>query len=136
MQAADAYRLIETTAVARLATLRPDGSPHVVPIVFAVLGSRLVTAIDGKPKRPGRQIRIENIRADPRVSFLADHYDDDWSRLWWVRVDGLADVVDRGPEFDQAIAALAGRYPQYQKVSLPGPVILIDPIRVVGWAGA
>jgi PPOX class probable F420-dependent enzyme len=130
---ADAYRLIESVPVARLATVRADGSPHLVPIVFAIDGFRLITAIDGKPKRSGSQTRVENIRAEPRVSFLADHYDDDWSRLWWVRVDGRAAVIDQGPEFSRAIAALSSRYVQYQKVSLPGPVILIDPVRVVGW---
>ncbi|MEX0699432.1 MAG: TIGR03668 family PPOX class F420-dependent oxidoreductase [Acidimicrobiia bacterium] len=133
MNEAEAYRLIGSVPVARLATVRADGSPHLVPIVFALDGFRLITAIDGKPKRSGSQTRVENIRAEPRVSFLADHYDDDWSRLWWVRVDGLADVIDQGPEFGRAIAALSSRYVQYQKVSLPGPVILIDPVRVVGW---
>lgn len=134
MNKADAYRLIESEPVARLATVRANGSPHLVPIVFAIDGSRLITAIDGKPKRPGSQTRVENIRAEPRVSFLADHYDDDWAKLWWVRVDGRAAVIDRGPDFSWAIAALTSRYSQYQKVSVPGPVILIDPVRVVGWA--
>lgn len=136
MQAAEAYRLIETVPIARLATLRADGWPHLVPIVFAIAGSRLVTAIDGKPKRSGSPARIANLKTDPRVSFLADRYDDDWSRLWWVRVDGHASVVDRGPDFSQALASLISRYPQYREVSLPGPVILIDPVRVVGWTAS
>jgi PPOX class probable F420-dependent enzyme len=136
MQAAEAYRLIETVAVARLATLRADGSPHLVPIVFAIVGSRLVTAIDGKPKRSDSPTRIANVKADPRVSFLADRYDDDWSRLWWVRVDGHASVVDQGPDFSQARTSLMSRYPQYREVGLPGPVILIDPVRVVGWTAS
>ena len=78
--------------VARLATVTPDGPPHLVPIVFAVAESTVYTAVDGKPKTSQRLRRLANIEANPRVSILVDHYDDDWSQLWWVRADGIATI--------------------------------------------
>jgi PPOX class probable F420-dependent enzyme len=83
-----------------LATVTPDGSPHAVPITFALDHDVIVTAVDHKPKRTTDLQRLRNIGANPRVAVLADHYDDDWSALWWVRADGTAQVVggdDRGP---------------------------------------
>ncbi|MBI3692389.1 MAG: pyridoxamine 5'-phosphate oxidase family protein, partial [Mycolicibacterium aromaticivorans] len=68
-----------TATVARLATVTPDGPPHVVPIVFAVAESTIYTAVDGKPKTTQRLRRLANIEANPRVSILVDHYEDDWS---------------------------------------------------------
>lgn len=133
MKAAKALGLIETVPVAVLATLRDDGSPHLVPIVFAVSRERIVTAIDAKRKRSNTQRRIQNIHADPRVSFLAQHYDDDWSRLWWVRIDGRAEVHYDGTEYTEALAALRRRYEQYAATALEGPVIVIDPVRFVSW---
>jgi len=86
--------LFTGASVARLATVRPDGRPHLVPIVFAVAGDVIVTAVDEvKPKRTRALARLANIAAEPRVSVLADHYDEDWTRLWWVRADGTATVV-------------------------------------------
>ena len=75
--------------VAHLATVTPDGRPHVVPIVFALDSEVLYTAVDGKPKSPARLQRLANIEANPKVSILVDHYADDWSQLWWVRADGV-----------------------------------------------
>jgi PPOX class probable F420-dependent enzyme len=112
--------------VARLATVRPDGSPHLVPVVFALDGSTVVFAVDDKPKVTRELQRLANIRADPRVSVLVDHYDEDWPALWWVRADGRARVVDAGPALDRAVALLAEKYSQYAAGPPPGPAVLID----------
>ena len=84
MFATEAGRLFAAAPVARLATVGPDGCPHLVPVVFAVDGDVVYTAVDGKPKVSLRLRRLANIAARPQVSLLVDHYDDDWSRLWWV----------------------------------------------------
>jgi PPOX class probable F420-dependent enzyme len=112
--------------VARLATVRPDGSPHLVPIVFALDGSTVVFAVDDKPKATRELQRLANIRADPRVSVLVDHYDEDWPAVWWVRADGRARVVDAGPALERVVALLAEKYPQYAASPPPGPAVLID----------
>ncbi len=111
--------------VARLATVTPDGRPHVVPIVFALDGEVVYTAVDGKPKSSARLQRLANIEANPRVSILVDHYADDWSQLWWVRADGVATVVSDGPECARGLEMLRAKYPQYEHVSLDGPVIAV-----------
>jgi PPOX class probable F420-dependent enzyme len=112
--------------VARLATVRPDGSPHIVPVVFALDGATIAFAVDDKPKSTRELQRLVNIRAEPRVSVLVDHYDEDWAAVWWVRVDGRARVVDAGPALDHAMALLAEKYPQYVADPPPGPTVLID----------
>jgi PPOX class probable F420-dependent enzyme len=123
----DAARLFATARVARLATVDPAGRPHIVPIVFAVSGGTIYTAVDAKPKRHARLRRLANIAAEPRVAVLADHYDEDWSALWWVRADGEARLVDAGSdEARRAIELLVERYPQYRLSPPPGPVIAID----------
>jgi PPOX class probable F420-dependent enzyme len=120
--------------VARLATVGPDGAPHVVPITFAVLGATIVHAVDHKPKRTRALRRLANITAHPAVSVLADHYEDDWSALWWVRADGRARIIDAaGDEGAAAIAALTARYPQYRATPPAGPVVVVDVARWSGW---
>ena len=84
-----------------------------MPIVFAVDGEVIYTAVDGKPKSSVRLRRLANIEADPRVSILADHYADDWSQLWWVRADGIATVLADGPECERGLELLRAKYPQY-----------------------
>jgi PPOX class probable F420-dependent enzyme len=133
MKAAEAYRLIGSVPVATLATLRPDGSPHLVPIVFAVSGEKIITAIDSKPKQQVTMRRLLNLSRDPRVSILIHQYDHDWSRLWWVRIDGTARVLAEGDEYSRGLTALRDRYPQYQTTPLPGPVIVVEPTVVSGW---
>jgi len=123
--------------VARLATVRPDGAPHLVPVTFAVLGDVVATAVDHKPKRTRDLQRLANVAAEPRVSLLADHYDDDWERLWWVRADGAAAVVDVDVDVSAAapaIEALVARYPAYRDRPPEGPVILVTVERWTGWA--
>ncbi len=121
-------RLVDAR-VGRLATLSANGDPHVVPCCFAFDGERIVSAVDGKPKSTARLRRLDNVRAHPRASLLVDHYDEDWTALWWVRVDGDARVVDDA----SALALLRRKYPQYEDIALPGPVILIDGLRWRAW---
>ncbi len=119
--------------VARLATVTPDGRPHVVPIVFALDGEVVYTAVDGKPKSSARLQRLTNIEANPRVSILVDRYADDWSQLWWVRADGVATVVSDGPECARGLTLLRSKYPQYEQVSLEGPVIAVAVEKWASW---
>jgi PPOX class probable F420-dependent enzyme len=110
--------LLERWPVARLATLSADGRPHLVPIVFARRDGALWSPVDGKPKGGGELARVRNLRERPRVSVLLDHYDADWRRLWWLRVDGRARAVEGAPDAGDAelaavAAALRAKYPQY-----------------------
>jgi PPOX class probable F420-dependent enzyme len=123
-----------TAAVARLATVRPDGAPHIVPVCFAVAAGTIYTAVDGKPKRTPDLARLANIAAEPRVALLADHYDDDWTRLWWVRVDGTARRVTDAGERERALAALRTAYRQYAETPPRGAVIAVDRLRFSGWS--
>jgi PPOX class probable F420-dependent enzyme len=122
-----------SSPVARMGTIRPDGSLHLVPIVFAFDDEELVTAVDAKPKRSKALTRLSNIAGDPRVCVLIDHYQDDWNGLWWARLDGEARIVKTGPEFDRAIEALVDKYPQYQQDPPEGPVIRVRIGRVAAW---
>ena len=111
--------------VARLATVGEGGAPHLVPIVFALDGETVYHAVDHKPKRTRALQRLANAAAEPRVALLADAYDDaDWTRLWWVRADGRARILDPGAaeEERRALALLAGRYAQYRQRPPEGPV--------------
>lgn len=109
--------------VARLATLDADGRPHLVPIVFALAGDTVYTAVDEKPKRSRALRRIENARERPDVTVLVDRYDEDWTQLWWVRIRGRARVLDEGEEAAAALEALRAKYPQYRGEP-PGPPVL------------
>jgi PPOX class probable F420-dependent enzyme len=121
--------------VARLATVGRDGAPHVVPITFAVVGATIVHAVDHKPKRTRALRRLENIAAHPAVSVLADHYDEDWGTLWWVRADGRAHIVEASSaDGATAIAALAERYAPYRDTPPEGPVVVVAVERWSGWA--
>src|SRR6185312_3328068 len=130
---AEARALFASARVARLATVRQDGSPHIVPVCFAFSGETIYTAVDHKPKQTAALARLRHIAAEPRVSLLADRYEDDWSRLWWVRVDGDASIADSAQEREAAAAALAATYPQYAERPPEGPVIAVRPHRFRGW---
>lgn len=125
--------LLDRIRVATLATVAADGRPHLVPVVFAWDQTDLVTAVDGKPKTGKVLARIDNITRDPRVTLLAHHYVEDWSSLWWVRVDGKASIESVGEDFMRALTALRDRYPQYGSVDLSGPVIRIGVERTTVW---
>jgi PPOX class probable F420-dependent enzyme len=122
--------------VARLATVTATGHPHVVPVTFAVDGDRIFTAVDAKPKTTTDLQRLRNLRANPAVALLADHYDDDWAVLWWVRADGLASVIDDQATMAEPIRLLVARYPQYADRPPAGPVIAIRVARWSGWSAS
>jgi PPOX class probable F420-dependent enzyme len=130
----DARARFETARVAYLATVGADGAPHVVPITFALDGDLIYTAVDAKPKRGTPLRRFANVASNPRVSVLADAYDDDWTRLWWARADGRASVVTDGGELERALSALRARYSQYAEVALAGPAMVIAVDRWSGWS--
>jgi PPOX class probable F420-dependent enzyme len=119
--------------VARLATTDPDGRPHLVPIVFVLEGDTLYSAVDRKPKRSRTLRRIENARARPDVTVLVDHYEPDWSRLWWIRLRGRARVLDDGRERERALALLTQKYPQYGTEPPDGAVLAVDVTEVREW---
>ena len=125
---------LTTARVARLATTDPDGRPHLVPIVFALDGDTLYSAVDRKRKRSSKLRRIENARARPDVTILVDHYDEDWSGLWWIRVRGRARVLDEGDERERALALLAEKYAQYRTEPPDGPVLAVDVTEIRDWS--
>ena len=124
--------------MARLATVTVDGAAHVVPCCFAVLDDgTIVSAVDGKPKSTTALHRLRNITSNPNVSLVADHYDDDWSQLWWVRVDGIARVVATvhdGDLYRVALDSLAAKYEQYQSMRPTGAVVAIAPTQWRSWS--
>ena len=154
LDAASARHRFAGVRVARLATASPDGRPHIVPFTFALSrapgpvqagpvqatpvqdspGDCIYSAVDAKPKTSTDLRRLRNIRANPRVAVLADYYEDDWGRLWWVRADGQAAILDDPAAMAPALALLAARYPQYRDQPPGGPVISIRVARWTGWA--
>ncbi|NJC68510.1 TIGR03668 family PPOX class F420-dependent oxidoreductase [Planosporangium thailandense] len=143
----EARRRFAEARVARLATADAEGRPHVVPIVFALAGDPLAdtpvshdtiySAVDAKPKQSRSLRRLANIVANPRVAVLVDHYEDDWTALWWVRADGTGRIIEADePEGRDAIARLAARYPQYRENPPAGPVVAIRVDRWKGWSAA
>ncbi len=129
----DAREEFARAQVACLATVSPEGAPHLVPVVFAVAHDTVYTAVDTKRKTTLRLRRLLNIAQNPHVCLLADHYADDWDRLWWVRADGIAEIHDRGEEMAAGYDLLRRKYPQYQRLSLTGPVITIAVSRWSSW---
>lgn len=133
MDEREARRRFMDARTARLATVRPDGAPHIVPIVFALEGERIFTVVDEKPKRTRDLQRLTNIRTEPRVSVLVDHYGEDWDELWWVRADGPARIARDGAELGRAIELIERKYPQERDRPPAGPAILIDVERWRYW---
>lgn len=129
----DAAAMFAESPVAMLATSGADGAPHIVPVVFAVHGDVVYTAVDAKRKSTRRLRRLANIESNPRVSLLVDHYDDDWSQLWWVRADGEAAIHYSGEEMASGYALLRKKYLQYQRIALDGPVVTIHVQRWSSW---
>lgn len=135
METAECRRRFAAADHAYLATVRPDGTPHLVPVVHDLTGDVLAFAVDAKPKRTSALQRLVNIRAEPRVCLLADCYADDWRHLWWVRADAVAAVLDAGqPAAAEALARLAQKYPPYRDTPPGGPVVLARVQRWTGWA--
>lgn len=126
--------LVQSARVARLATVSREGHPHLVPICFVLLGETVYTAVDQKPKRSGSLRRITNLRATGHASVLVDEYHEDWSTLWWVRLDGPGRVVDDPTEASRAVAVLTAKYPSYATQPPYGPVIAITVRRWTAWS--
>lgn len=121
-----ARRRVQEAPVGRLGTVSPGGRPHLVPCCFALRADTVYTAVDANPKSSLALRRVANVAAQPAACLLVDHYEEDWSRLWWVRLDGMARVEAVGAEADEARRALVGKYPQYGRVAIPGPVIVLE----------
>ena len=118
----------------RLATIGPDGGPHLVPCCFVLVENTIYSAVDAKPKSTLALRRLANLAANPAASLLVDHYDDeDWSALWWIRVDGQGRITTSSTEHDQAITTLQTKYPQYRRTPPPGPVIALRITRWRAW---
>lgn len=123
--------------LAHLATVDAAGRPHALPVCFALVDEAIYTPLDEKPKRadPRTLRRIRNILAQPAVCLVVDDYDEDWSRLAWLQVRGVAALVEDQVERTGALAALRAKYPRYREMGLEArPLIRIDARKVVGWA--
>ena len=121
---------VAAAPVGRLATVTADGRPHLVPCCFALNGETAYSAVDHKPKSTRQLRRLTNLRANPNAALLVDHYVDDWSMLWWVRVDGIGRILEDGTELASSVALLVAKYSQYRREPPAGPVIAID---VTSW---
>jgi PPOX class probable F420-dependent enzyme len=138
LSSATMRRLVEDARVARLATVDADGRPHLVPVCFVLsddaAGDRVYIAVDHKPKRGTDLRRTANLRATGHACLLVDRYDEDWSQLWWVRLDGSGSELHDLGEASRAIDALAAKYPQYRADRPNGPVLRIDIEAYRGWS--
>jgi PPOX class probable F420-dependent enzyme len=128
--------LVESARVARLATVTAHGSPHLVPVCFALLGDVVYSAVDHKPKRTSQLRRLANLRADGRACLLVDEYSEDWTALWWVRLDGQGRIVSDPAECARARAALVRKYQQYAEQSPDGPALAVTVTRWTGWSAS
>ena len=134
--AADVSEFIASARLGRLATADGAGQPLVVPFCYAWDGEALVSAIDAKPKRAGDLKRVRNIRENPKVSVVIDRYDDDWTQLRYVIIQGRAELLTEGGDFSHGVDLLLAKYPQYQDMGLnrdSGLMIKVKPDRVTQW---
>ena len=129
-----AREAVASARVARLATVDPDGRPHLVPFCFALDQDTLYSAVDAKPKTTTALRRLANVSARPDVTVLVDHYEEDWTRLWWVRLRGRARVVEAGPELARGLELLAAKYGQYRQEPPPGPVLVVELTEARAWS--
>jgi PPOX class probable F420-dependent enzyme len=129
-----AVELIEGSRVGHLGVVDDAGSPRVLPATYALVGGRLVSAVDQKPKRvPGAGLaRVRWLRARPTAAFTIDHYEDEWARLAWVQLLGHVELLELA-EASEELSALSRRYPQYRGAPPPGPVIVLTPARILWW---
>jgi len=133
-----ALALLRDARVGRLATADAAGRPLVVPVCYVFDGARCYSAVDAKPKRTRELRRLKNIAANPQASLVVDVWDEDWSRLCWVIVEGRAEVLSTGAEFTRAIDLLVAKYPQYRAMGLDrasGAVVSVEPSRILAWRG-
>ena len=128
--------LLSKTPVGRLATADANGVPHVIPVCFALMGDAIYSVLDQKPKRSSltRLRRVRNIKANPQVSLVVDHYEENWEGLWYILVSGIAELLEEGEERPAAIQVLREKYHQYLLMDIdPNPVIKITPSNLVSW---
>ena len=128
-------RFLASRRVGHLATADARAAPHLVPVCFVVSESALYITIDRKLKGDIRALkRLRNIVENPIAAFVADRWDEDWTRLGWVMLRGAAEILADGAEHDRAQALLRSRYPQYREMALDDlPVIAIRIERVTSW---
>ena len=131
---------LKESRVARLATRDAQGRPHVVPVCYAYDGKVFYTPLDRKPKKKtgGELARVRNIRANPEVMLLVDHYEEDWAELWYILVRGRGEILSGGEARKKAVGLLRKKYPQYASRELlpeDATVIRITPEKVVAWGG-
>lgn len=132
----EAQRRFAAARVAHLATIRPTGAPHIIPITFVLDGRTVLWSVDHKPKTSDRLQRLFNIETHPQVSLMVDHYHDDWRYLWWVRADGLATVITDEDKAEDAIDLLGRKYRYYKERPPQGPVVAIHVKKWRGWTGS
>ena len=128
-------RRLAGARVAHLATVTDTDRPHVVPCCFVLRQDTIYSAVDAKPKSTLALRRLDNVRTNPQAALVVDHYDDaDWTRLWWIRVEGPARVLDpEDPEARAAVVDLQAKYAQYRHHRPPGPVLAVDVERWSAW---
>jgi PPOX class probable F420-dependent enzyme len=127
----DARDLVAKARVARVGTIDERGRVHLVPIVYVVDGDTLYSSTDAGD-RPAKRLR--NLETNPSVTILVDVYDEEWSKVWWVRLRGTGRVVEEGPEHAHAYRLLREKYPQYESEPVGGPVMAVDVAEWAGWA--
>lgn len=127
-------RRVVEARVARLATVRPGGTPHVAPITFVLDEDRLFSAIDHKPKTTADLQRLKNLETNPAASVMVDYYDDDWSLLWWARADGSTRVLEPGPYHERAVSRLVEKYAPYRTTRPTGPALVVEIDRWSSWS--
>jgi PPOX class probable F420-dependent enzyme len=129
----EALARVASARLARMATVDPQGTPHVIPVTFALDGRIVYWAVDQKPKRAQEVKRLDNLRASPTVQLVVDHYDEDWAELWWVRLTGRGRILEAGEERERAMGLLAGKYSQYRADPPQGSVVAIDVEAISTW---
>lgn len=128
--------LLDRASVGRLATAGVNGAPHVIPVCYALMDGAIYSVLDQKPKRTSltRLRRVRNILANPQVSLVVDHYEENWERLWYILITGHAELLEDGAERPAAIQVLREKYLQYRGMNIDAnPVIKITPSHIVSW---
>jgi PPOX class probable F420-dependent enzyme len=134
MEPDEMRRRVADARVGRIATVTPEGRPHVVPFVYVLRDETLYSSVDAKPKRSPDLRRIRNIRANPSVEAVMDHYEEPWDDIWWVRVSGRGEILESGDERGRALALLREKYPEYADSPPQGVVVAVRIERWRGWS--
>ena len=131
--------MLTSARIGHLATAGEDARPHVIPVCFATDGRSIYSVLDQKPKRTGltRLRRVRNILSNPQATLLVDHYEEDWGKLWYLMVSGLAELLMDSQEQTDAVALLRDKYLQYRVMDIgQNPVIKITPENIVSWGAS